>query len=287
MRVSLKWLGEYVPTTLPLDELARRLTLAGIEVAGVEPSGGSFENVFVGEIVRLARHPNADRLQLATVEYGREPATVVTGASNIKVGDRVPFAVVGAELIDVHQDPPRKARLRPTRIRGVESSGMVCSAAELGLGDDHEGIMLLDHTAPVGARLGQVVGDAILDLELTPNRSDCLSMLGVAQEVAALNGQTVTPPVVRVEASGRPAGERVRVEIEDPSLCRRYSAAVVDDVRIGPSPPWMPARLLAAGVRPISNVVDVTNYVMLEYGQPLHALDPGRPPCQLHVRPRG
>ncbi|HEV8638966.1 MAG TPA: phenylalanine--tRNA ligase subunit beta [Chloroflexota bacterium] len=273
MRVSLKWLTEYVPLRLPADELARRLTLAGVEVGAIERTGGAFEHVYVGEIVRLERHPNADRLQLATVEYGRAAATVVTGASNIKVGDRVPFALVGAELIDFHADPPRKAKLRPTRIRGVESAGMVCSAAELGLGDDHDGILILDPATPVGAPLAEVMGDTVLELELTPNRSDCLAMLGVAQEVAALTGEPLTPPRVRVEATGRPAAERVQIEIEDAQLCRRYSAAVVDAARIGPSPAWLQERLLAAGVRPISNVVDVTNYVMLEYGQPLHAFD--------------
>ena len=273
MRVSLKWLKEYLPVALPADELARRLTLAGVEVAAVEHVGGAFENVYVGEIVRLERHPNADRLQLASVEYGREPATVVTGAPNLKVGDRVPFALVGAELIDFHQDPPRPARLRPTRIRGVESAGMVCSAAELGLGDDHEGILILDPATPVGAPLAEVVGDTVLVLELTPNRSDCLSMLGVAQEVGALTGASPTPPAVRVEANGPPTAERVPIAVEDPQLCRRYSAAIADRLRVGPSPPWLQERLVAAGVRPINNVVDVTNYVMLEYGQPLHAFD--------------
>jgi phenylalanyl-tRNA synthetase beta chain len=273
MRVSMKWLREYVPVAAPVDELARRLTLAGIEVAAVESTAGAFENVFVGEIVALDRHPNADRLQLATVDHGHARATVVTGAPNIKVGDRVPFALVGAELLDLHQEPPRKAKLRPTRIRGVESAGMVCSAAELGLGDDHDGILILDPAAPVGAALAEVVGDTVLELELTPNRSDCLSMLGVAQEVAALTEQSVSPPAVRVEAGGQPASERVAIEIEEPTLCRRYSAALIDDVRVGASPAWMQERLIAAGVRPISNVVDVTNYVMLEYGQPLHAFD--------------
>src|SRR5688572_10000614 len=273
MRVSLKWLREYVPVTLPADELARRLTLAGIEVSMVQNTGSTFDNVFVGEVIELARHPNADRLQLATVDYRRERATVVTGAPNLKVGDRVPFALVGAELLDFHQDPPRKSKLRPTKIRGVESAGMVCSAAELGLGDDHDGILILDASTPVGAPLAEVVGDTVLELELTPNRSDCLAMLGVAQEVAALTEQPLSLPNVRVDATGPPASERVRIEIEDPTLCRRYSAAIVDGITVRPSPAWLQERLLAAGQRPISNVVDVTNYVMLEYGQPLHAFD--------------
>ncbi|HEY3108609.1 MAG TPA: phenylalanine--tRNA ligase subunit beta [Chloroflexota bacterium] len=273
MRVSLSWLREYVPVEGSIDDLAHRLTLAGIEVANVERMGGSWEKIYVGEIVALDRHPNADRLQIATVDYGQGSSTVVTGAPNLNVGDRVPFALVGAELIDMHQDPPRSARLRPAKIRGVESLGMVCSAAELGLGGDHAGILILDPSTPVGRPLADVIGDTVLELELTPNRSDCLSMLGVAQEVAALIVQPFREPSLEVEGEGPPTAERVEVEILDQDLCRRYSAAIVEGVEVGPSPRWLQDRLVAAEVRPINNVVDVTNYVMLEYGQPLHAFD--------------
>jgi phenylalanyl-tRNA synthetase beta chain len=273
MRVSLNWLREYVPIDLPVDELAHRMTLAGIEVARIERVGGGWDSVFVGEIVNLARHPNADRLQLATVDYGQERATVVTGAPNIKLGDRVPFALVGAELIDMHQEPPKLQKLRPAKIRGVESLGMVCSAAELGLGGDHSGILILDPTTPVGRPLADVLGDTIFELELTPNRSDCLSVLGVAQEVAALTEKPFSEPSFQLDAKGPPTADRVRIEIADADLCRRYSAGIVQGVKVGPSPAWMQDRLTAAGVRPINNVVDVTNYVMLEYGQPMHAFD--------------
>jgi phenylalanyl-tRNA synthetase beta chain len=273
MRVPLSWLREYVPIDGSIDDLAHRMTLAGIEVARVERTGGAWEKVYVGQIVALERHPNADRLQLASVDYGHGSSTVVTGAPNLKVGDRVPFALVGAELLDMHQQPPKLARLRPAKIRGVESLGMVCSAAELGLGGDHAGILILDPTTPVGKPLAEVIGETVLQLELTPNRSDCLSVLGVAQEVAALTERPFHEPAVPVEASGPPTAERVQVEIDDQDLCRRYSAAIVEGVRVGPSPQWLQDRLVAAEVRPINNVVDVTNYVMLEHGQPLHAFD--------------
>lgn len=275
MRVSLSWLREYVQVDLPVDELAHRMTLAGIEVGIVERTGGHWERVVVAEIVGLERHPNADRLQLATVDYGAT-ATVVTGAPNIAVGDRVPFAMIGAELLDMHQDPPRLTTLRPTRIRGIESAGMVCSAAELGLGQDHEGIMILDPSAPIGKPLAEVLGDTVLHLELTPNRSDCLSMLGVAQEVAAVARGRLVEPRVEVPTGGRPAAEQLQIEVADQDLCNRYSGAIVTGVAVGPSPGWLQERLVAAGVRPINNVVDVTNYVMLEHGQPLHAFDLAR-----------
>lgn len=272
MRVSLSWLRDYVDVDLPLEQLTNRMMLAGVEVGRVERQANSWERVFVGEIVRLERHPNADRLQLATVNYGQE-ITVVTGAPNLSVGDRVPFALVGAELIDMHQNPPKLQKLKPSKIRGVESGGMVCSAAELGLGSDHSGILILDPATPVGRPLSDVLGDTVLELELTPNRSDCLSMLGVAQEVAALIGGTFREPAIEVSATGQPAAERVAIEIADRYLCRRYSGGIVEGVTVGPSPAWLQERLIAAGERPINNVVDVTNYVMLEYGQPLHAFD--------------
>ncbi len=272
MRVPVSWLREYVSFDTPIDDLAHRLTLAGVEVGAVERTG-DWDKVYVGEITRIEPHPNADRLRLATVNYAIGTLTVVTGAPNIKVGDRVPFALPGAELVDFHQDPPRKAKLRPGKIRGVESAGMVCSAAELGLGDDHAGILVLPPDAPVGTPLAEYLGETVLELELTPNRSDCLALLGVAREVAALTRGAYREPTVEVPTSGRPAADSVRVEIADPDLCRRYSAALVENVRVGPSPKWLRDRLTAAGVRPINNVVDVTNYVMLEYGQPMHAFD--------------
>ncbi len=271
MRVPLNWLGEYVDINLTPAELARRLTMAGTEVDAVLTTGRDWEKISVAEVVDVSPHPNADRLRLATVDLGGEQMTVVCGAPNVAAGQKVAFARVGAELIDGHTGEP--TILKAARIRGVESAGMVCSEKELGLSDSHEGILVLPEDAPVGVPLGQYLGDTILDLDITPNRPDCMSVLGIAREVAALSGGSVREPPLDYQEAGRLIKERVSVQIADHDLCPRYCAALIEDVKIGPSPPWMQERLLAAGVRPISNVVDITNYVMLEVGQPLHAFD--------------
>lgn len=277
MRVSLKWLRDYVDppqADLPPAEIARRLTMAGVEVVAVEEVGATWQNIYVGQVARLSPHPNADRLQLVDVEYG-QPATktVVTGARNLKEGDKVPFAVVGARLIDGHSDERKEIVLKPAKLRGIVSEGMVCSELELGLSDEHLGIMILDPEAVVGRPLVEELGDAILDIEVTPNQGYCLSMLGVAHEVAALTGEVVHEPAIEYIPAGPPAEELVGVEIVAPDLCPRYSALVIRGVKVGPSPRWLRERLESAGQRPINNVVDVTNYVMLETNQPLHAFD--------------
>lgn len=272
MRVSLRWLAEYVPVTVPAEELAHLLTMAGIEVEQIIHIGDFWQNTFVGEIVELARHPNADRLQLVTVNCGQEERpTFVTGAMNIAKGDKVPVALLGAVLNDAYSDTPQRIELKPVVLRGIKSEGMVCSARELGLGEDHEGILILDDEAPVGTPLQDYMGDTILELDLKPNRSDCLAMINAAREVAALTGQRLRQvPTHRLDMPNQPV---VRVDIKEPTLCARYAAGVVTEVTIGPSPRWMQERLEAAGMRPINNIVDITNYVMLEFGQPLHAFD--------------
>ncbi len=281
MRVPISWLKDYVDITLPIEELAERLTLAGLEVAAIERVGAEWERdkVFVGGIVEVRPHPNADRLTIAVVEYGTgEPMAVVTGAPNIRVGDKgqkVPFATTGAQLIDGHSEKLRYITLKPTKIRGVRSEGMVCSEKELGISEDHEGIMILENDAPVGVPLQDYLGDTVLELDLTPNLARCFSIVGVAREVAALTGQKTRlgewPRLA--EATGTPSTPWVELEIADPELCPRYSAALAGGVEIGPSPPWLQRRLTLAGMRPINNIVDITNYVMLEWGQPLHAFD--------------
>ena len=271
MRVPLKWLREYVDITLTPNELARRLTMAGTEVNAILTTGRDWEKISVAEVVDVSPHPNADRLRLATVDLSGEQMTVVCGAPNVAAGQKVAFARVGAELIDGHTGEP--TILKAAKIRGVESAGMVCSEKELGLSDSHEGILVLPEDAPVGTPLGEYLGDTILDLDVTPNRPDCMSVLGIAREVAALSGGSVREPPGDYSEQGRPIKERVSVQIADRDLCPRYCAALIEGVQIGPSPPWMQECLLAAGVRPISNVVDITNYVMLEVGQPLHAFD--------------
>ena len=270
MKVPLSWLRQYVDVNIPPSELAHRLTMAGVEVGEVEERGG-WSEVYVGRVTAVQPHPNADRLKLCAVTTGTDEMEVVCGAPNVAEGQKICFARVGADLYNAHSG--RRETLAAARIRGVESQGMICSELELGLGDDHSGIIVLPDDAPLGEPLSDYLGDTVLDLELTPNRLDCLSMLGVAHEVAALTGGTVTDPEVCYEESGPVVDERVSISIADPDLCHRYTATVIDGVNIGPSPQWLQDRLTRAGLRPISNVVDVTNFVMLEYNQPLHAFD--------------
>src|SRR3954469_5638724 len=273
LRVPVSWLREYVEVAAPAEEIAERLHMAGMEVDRVERTGGSWgKNVRVGRIANLDKHPNADKLQLATVEYGDgRTKTVVTGAMNIAVGDVVPYAEAGATIIDGHTGKP--AVLKPKPMRGVQSEGMVLSAKELGLGEDHEGIMLLDKTMPVGALLQDALGDAVIVFEIAPNRPDALSITGIARETAALYRTKLRMP--EGDDLGKKLDEKLlRVQIDDPRACLRFAAAYLEGITIKPSPAWMQERLLKAGMRPISNIVDITNYVMLEIGQPLHAYDP-------------
>jgi phenylalanyl-tRNA synthetase beta chain len=271
MRVSLNWLKDYVNLTLPPQELADRLTMAGTEVDRIQALGGQWDNISVGQIVAIDPHPNADRLRLATIDLGVERHTVVCGAPNIEVGQRVPFARVGAELIDGHTG--QTVKLKAATIRGIVSEGMACSEKELGLSDSHEGILVLPPDAPLGMPLAQYLGDTILDLSVTPNRPDCLSVLGIAREAAALTGQPLTPPQEDYPEKDAPIEEMAAVDIIDPDLCPRYCASLISGIKVAPSPRWLQDRLTACGMRPINNIVDVTNYVMLEYGQPLHAFD--------------
>ena len=280
MRVPLGWVKEYVNIALPVPELAERMTLAGLEVAAIERIGSEWDRdkIVVGEIVKVRPHPNADRLTIALVDHGTgdEPEAVVTGAPNIRVGDcglKVAFARTGAKLIDGYSEARRYVTLKPTEIRGVLSAGMVCSEKELGLSDEHEGILILDPDAPVGQPLQDYLGETVLDIELTPNLGRCLSIVGVAREVAALTGQSLKLENHSMKTGGPPIVDQVEIEIADPDLCSRYSATLIQGVKPGASPVWMQQRLRAAGMRPINCIVDITNYVMLEWGQPLHAFD--------------
>ena len=270
MRVPLSWLKQYVDVDLPAQELAHRLTMAGIEVGEVEVIGG-WSEVFVGQVTAVRPHPNADRLRLCVVTTGSVEMEVVCGAPNVAASQKICFAKVGANIYNTHTE--RYEVLEAAKIRGVESQGMICSQQELGLGDDHAGIIVLPDAAPTGTLLDEYLGDTVLDLELTPNRLDCLSVLGVAHEVAALTGKKVREPESSYKEAGTPITEQVNVSVADPDLCRRYTASLIQGVMIGPSPQWLQDRLTRAGLRPINNVVDVTNFVMLEYNQPLHAFD--------------
>ncbi|HVD30881.1 MAG TPA: phenylalanine--tRNA ligase subunit beta [Methylomirabilota bacterium] len=269
IKVPVSWLREYVDITVPIDELALKLHMSSTEVKGIERPWWD-DKIRTARVEKLAKHPNADKLQLATVDYGAAASkTVVTGATNLTEGAIVPYADEGATIIDGHTG--ERGILRGKPMRGIKSEGMVLSRKELGLGDEHEGIHILDAKLPVGALLREVLGETILALELQPNRPDCLGVVGIAREVAALLGTSLREPPVERLGSGAPKDLDVR--IEDVDACPRFAAALLTDVRIGPSPAWMQTRLVAAGMRPIDNVVDITNYVMLELGQPLHAYD--------------
>lgn len=294
MKVPLNWLRDYVDIGVPVPQLVERLTLAGLEVAGVrvlglpvpqglrvkeEDAGPVWDRdkILIGEIVSVERHPNADRLTLPTVRFGPDKTKgLVTGAPNIKVGDKgqkVVVALTGSILFDGHSEAKVLKELKPTTIRGVASDSMVCSYKELGISEEHEGIIILEDDAPVGMPLADFMGDIVLEIDVTPNMARCLSMIGVAREVAALTGQTIRLPRKIAAPAGKPIDGQVRVEIEDPKLSARYAAALIRDIRVGPAPGWMQRRLSYAGMRPINNIVDITNYVMLEWGQPLHAFD--------------
>jgi phenylalanyl-tRNA synthetase beta chain len=262
-----------------VEELAHRITLAGLEVSEIESIGEDWDRGFivVGKVLEVRQHPNADRLTLVDIEYGGEaPITVICGAPNIRPGDsgqKVALARSGARLWDPYSEEPRKVTLKRTKIRGVRSEGMACSEKELGLSEEHTGIVILPDEAPVGTPLADYWGGVVLHLDLTPNLGRCFSMIGVAREVAALFGRELRIPDPSPRQAGEPIEGQATVEILDPDLGPRYSAALVRNITMGSSPTWMQQRLLRAGMRPINVVVDITNYVMLECGQPLHAFD--------------
>ena len=297
MKLPLSWLAEFVTLEADVDELCRRLTLAGLEVENVERSTPGFSDVFVARVLKVERHPNADRLNLCDIDAGAIGRfSVVCGAPNVRAGMTAPFARLGARLIgsghggghrpaSLQDAPPLQAAV----IRGVRSEGMLCSERELGFSDDHAGIVALPNDAPLGVELASYLRseDTVLDMAITPNRGDCLSILGLAREVAALFGLKLKQPAVR-SAFLKPRREHAKerqaesgdnldgalaVEILAPELCPHYAGLPINGVKIGPSPIWMRRRLEQCGMRGLNNVVDATNYVMLELGQPLHAFD--------------
>jgi phenylalanyl-tRNA synthetase beta chain len=246
-----------------------------LEAEKIEEMGAEWEKIYVGLVTKVEKHPNADRLTLAEVEAGSHKLTVVTGAPNIAQGQKVALALVGARLIDGHSETSEVKVLKPAMMRGVKSEGMVCSEKELGLSDEHEGILELSPEAPLGAPLQAWLGDTVIEFEITPNLVHAFSVLGIAREAAALTDKTVKMPPV-ADLGSFPAGADTLVRIEAPVLCSRYMGIVIEGITVGPSPDWLVRRLTAAGMRPINNVVDVTNYVMHELGQPLHAFDRNR-----------
>jgi len=289
LRVPYRWLKDYVDVSVAPQELANRLTVGGMEVESVTEIGAGWERdkIFVGHILRIEPHPGADRLCLATVEYGAgRSLTVVTGAPNLlryrseplpAEPLKAPLAVAGADLIDGHAADGRRMKLKPGTIRGVRSEGMVCSEKELGISEEHEGILLLPSDAPTGAPLADYLGDQVLEFDIKGGFAHLMCIYGIAREAAALLGLPLKPDIWRAGRAGNPAVTAspsfLRLEIADPRYCPRFTAVLVEGIAMRPAPFWMQQRLIRAGMRPINAVVDVTNYVMLEMGQPLHAFD--------------
>jgi phenylalanyl-tRNA synthetase beta chain len=268
MRVPLSWLREMVDFDLEPEALAERLTLLGMEVKGIQRIGADWDNVVVGELLEVGPHPGSSKLSLTKVRVGSSHPvlSIVCGATNIEVGQRVPVALPGSVL-------PGGRRIEVSRIAGEESQGMLCSGDELGLTSDADGILILSADTPIGMPVAEVVGDVVLDVDVKPNRGDGLSIVGLAREVAAATGGSVHWPDIHVDESGDATGYHVSVEVQDVVRCPRFVARYLDGVTVGPSPSHVQRRLMAAGVRPISNVVDASNYVMLELGKPVHTFD--------------
>ena len=283
MKVSLKWLSEYVEVPEDLKTFCDRLDLTGTGVEGIERTGDIYDHVVTGQILEKVAHPDSDHMWVTKVDVGAanvnkdgnpEPLQIVCGAQNFNQGDHVVVATIGAVL-------PGDFKIKKSKLRGVVSCGMNCSARELGIGSDHDGIMILPEDAPIGMPLADYLklSDTILDLEITPNRPDCLSMVGMAREVGAMYARDFKNPLDEMEASLQEGtdlpsvDELATVTVEDVDRCPRYTARVIKNVKVGPSPDWLAERVTAAGARSINNVVDVTNYILFLLGQPLHAFD--------------
>ena len=276
MQVSIKWLKDYIDFKETPEQIADKLTMAGVPVENIKDMGAGLEKVITGKIVQIEKHPNADKLSICTLDVGQaETIIIVTGATNVREGQIVPVAMIGAKL-------PNGLKISKGKLRGVASFGMLCSAAELNLDldslsdDAKSGIYILPEDTSVGIQVKDVLGlnDVILEFELTANRADCFSVLGIVREIAVLTGNPVKKPMLRLQENGdKKANELISVKIEANNLCSRFSARVLQNVKVGKSPAWIKERIEAAGVRSINNVVDVTNFVMLEFGQPMHAYD--------------
>ena len=268
MIVTYNWLKEFVDFHLDPEELAHRLTMAGLEVDAMEHIGAGLESVIVARLISVDQHPDADRLTVCRVDTGSGEVQVVCGAKNHRSGDLVALAQVGSVL-------PGDFKIKKSKIRGQESQGMLCSEKELGLAEESDGIIILPAGLSLGVPVFEALGlkDVRFELGLTPNRADCLSVVGVAREVAAMAGSPLHLPQVDIVEQGDPIDQQTSVTIEEPELCPRYSARLIRNVTIGPSPDWMVRRLESVGQRSINNVVDVTNYVLMELGHPLHAFD--------------
>lgn len=272
MKISYNWLQEFIDLDLSPEELADKLTLIGLEVEEIEEFGSTLEGVIVGEVLETKAHPNADRLKVCTVDLGDEKVQIVCGANNVAAGQKVPVATVGSTL-PIKLDDGSFLTLRKAKLRGEESHGMICAEDELGLGTDHDGIMVLDPSLETGTPISDIFDlyqDTIIEIAITPNRPDATCHLGVARDIAAALDLELVKPAVKVPESSAHTDYSIEVESDK---CHRYVGKLVKNVTIEDSPKWLQDKLTAIGLRPVNNVVDITNYVMYELGQPLHAFD--------------
>lgn len=265
MKIEKSWLKDYVSKELPNSRLVEIFTLAGLEIDNLHSSID--QNIIIGKIVKIEKHPNADKLQIAQVNDGTEIHQIVCGAKNIAEGQIVPLALPGSKLFS--------GEIKSTEIRGIRSDGMLCSQSELGIGEDHSGIFILPADYILGKPLADYIqSDTVFDLDITPNRGDCLSHIGVAREIAAFENLSVKKePISLTKTTSTHCSEKISINIENKELCPQYLARVITGVKIGPSPKWLQDRLIACGAKPINNVVDVTNYILLDLGHPMHAFD--------------
>lgn len=284
MNTSLKWIKELVPgLACTPQEYMDAMTLSGSKVEGYENMDEDLDKIVIGQVKRIEPHPDADKLVICQVDIGTETTQIVTGATNVTEGCKVPVVLDGGRVAGGH-DGSRTAggiKIKKGKLRGVESNGMMCSIEELGSTRDmfplapEDGLYILPEDAPVGADAVAYLGldDTVVEYEITSNRVDCFSVLGIAREAAATFGKEFVPPVVTATGNSEDVNDYIKVTVQDADLCSRYTARVVKNIKIAPSPEWMQRRLRAQGIRPINNLVDITNYVMEEYGQPMHAYD--------------
>ena len=270
MKIPLSWIKKYIQLDLPVDEIAKTLTMAGIEVDGYQAGALSFSGIIVGRVLSAEKHPNADKLTLAIVTDGKQEYQVVCGAPNCRSGIKVAFAPIGAVL---KEEDGKEFVIKKTKIRGVESYGMLCSGKELHISEEADGIMELDESLQEGTSLADLYADVIFDVSLTPNLSHCMSIIGVARELSAALNKPIHFPKIVTEETGKSMEEQMRVSVLDSHACPRYACRLITNVKVGPSPDWLRSALEKSGLRSINNVVDVTNYVLLEMGHPLHAFD--------------
>lgn len=269
MLISLNWLKQYVDIKENIEELANALTMIGQEVEAIEIQGKHLNKVVIGKIIEFDRHPNADKLTLLKVDVGlEEPLQIVCGATNHKLHDKVVVATVGAVL-------PGDFKIKKNKIRDIESQGMLCSEVELGIGEDKSGIIILPEEAPIGKEYREYLNlnDVIFELEITPNRPDCLSHIGIAREIAAYYGRKIKYPVIELNEAIESVNSLIKVNIEDKDRCKRYMGRIIRNVEVKESPNWLKDRIRSMGLKPINNIVDITNFVMFEYNQPMHAFD--------------